>query len=333
MKKVFTLFYGIEKYHKYKDVGLFGASIANNLSADHEFLDTRSNSLIRFLLSRVGVKGDRFILYSFGKLTIINVMLIRLFLGRSSKIIVKLDYNEDKKGDLISSNNRSYKRIVGLFLPVILKLINVLCVESEKSLVALKSRNPNGNFQLVRNWTDFTSVKNFSYKATFKVLYFGNLCEWYKNRGLLFSIVSDERLSHLSFEIFTANHDLFRLKNSENIKICAYVNSREHLRKVYQEGSILLLPSVKEGLPLVIPEALSQGVYPLSSNFSAVEELINEFGFGEVMRTHDKNSWVEKILELETLFKNKKLNTQKYDQCLKMKGNWDYMLREVMREI
>jgi glycosyltransferase involved in cell wall biosynthesis len=78
------------------------------------------------------------------------------------------------------------------------------------------------------------------------------------------------------------------------------LGSIEHSKmpKVYRQADILLLPTVREGLPLVVMEAMASGLPVVSTNCSSLPELIINGKGGFLCELGDVQDFVEKINSL-----------------------------------
>lgn len=62
----------------------------------------------------------------------------------------------------------------------------------------------------------------------------------------------------------------------------SFLGNRNDVDKILTEMDILILPSISEGLPMTIIEALRQGLYILTTDTGGTSEMIGE-GFGEII--------------------------------------------------
>ena len=71
--------------------------------------------------------------------------------------------------------------------------------------------------------------------------------------------------------------DVPKQKQIENPNI-QYIGNKtaEEVFELAQESTFLLTPSLAEGFPTIIVEAMAQGVIPIATNVGAVEEIVNE---------------------------------------------------------
>jgi Glycosyltransferase len=64
----------------------------------------------------------------------------------------------------------------------------------------------------------------------------------------------------------------------DNIKLVGEVNDKPTLYQYYNKSKFMILPSLREGSPLVIPEALRMGNVVITTPVSSVDELVSGNG-------------------------------------------------------
>jgi glycosyltransferase involved in cell wall biosynthesis len=74
--------------------------------------------------------------------------------------------------------------------------------------------------------------------------------------------------------------------------------SDEELRALYDESALLLLPSRREGLPIVMLEALARGCPPLAAANSGMLDAIEPGRNGWLEVSFDGERWAERIVQL-----------------------------------
>lgn len=70
---------------------------------------------------------------------------------------------------------------------------------------------------------------------------------------------------------------------------------RPALQDFYQRAHFFLLPSVSEGWPKVLSEAMAYGVIPLASAVSSIPQILDESGVGAAIELEDINGYVRAI--------------------------------------
>ena len=91
----------------------------------------------------------------------------------------------------------------------------------------------------------------------------------------------------------------------ENVVLCGVVRPVE-LREHYARTSIYLQPSVMEGFPNALAEAMLMGCLPIASTMTAMPDMVG--GTGELLQRRDSNLLVAAIRRLSSL------STQEADQ-------------------
>lgn len=81
----------------------------------------------------------------------------------------------------------------------------------------------------------------------------------------------------------------------------------------YHKADVLCLPSVQEGLALVIAEAMACGVVPVVSDRTGGEEFVSEGVEGYVLPFQDESSFVERLRELSS---DRYVLMQMQDRCV-----------------
>lgn len=88
--------------------------------------------------------------------------------------------------------------------------------------------------------------------------------------------------------------DSFRLVPSEEIG-----NSRLELLKLLRVADLFVLPSLIEGLPLALLEAMALGLPCIASNINAIPEALTDNMQGILVAPRDVNAWADAIARLE----------------------------------
>ncbi|WP_033956483.1 glycosyltransferase [Psychroserpens jangbogonensis] len=92
--------------------------------------------------------------------------------------------------------------------------------------------------------------------------------------------------------------------------------SRDDVHKIYKESNVIILPSVSEGFPKVITEAMNYGCLPMVSNISSIENYvkneINGFLFYPITKENLVNE-IEKALNLSDYQYSSMINAKRED--------------------
>jgi glycosyltransferase involved in cell wall biosynthesis len=76
------------------------------------------------------------------------------------------------------------------------------------------------------------------------------------------------------------------------------VKEQSDLVKLYQKSAIVILPSVREGLPMVVLEALSCGTPVVASNINGIREIITSYKNGILVPPFEVSKLAEAIIYL-----------------------------------
>jgi len=146
---------------------------------------------------------------------------------------------------------------------------------------------------------------NRDFNDKLKIIYIGRNSEE-KRVPLIFQIAEKLR-NDKNIEFYFAGFEKTEVDQKyielENCVFLGVINEKARLDEILNTMHILILISKREGFPLVISEAMSHGVVPLSTNVGAISEIIidGKNGFLFNSNQHDDNiieSFSSKIAEL-----------------------------------
>jgi len=124
---------------------------------------------------------------------------------------------------------------------------------------------------------------------------------------------------------FVGNISSLNLSENPNCEFKGEVTNENEVNDIYKKSDILLLTSSREGFPMVIMEAMMQGVVPISTNVGGISEhVINNFN-GVLIDEINPQEIVEKFVEKVEYFSNnrsklKELSGNAYNYAL---GNFN----------
>ncbi len=75
----------------------------------------------------------------------------------------------------------------------------------------------------------------------------------------------------------------------ENVRLHGIISDRKALAGLYRKAHVLVLPSLSEGMPTVILEAMGRGTPVIASNVGAVAELVINGKTGWCIRPGSRN--------------------------------------------
>lgn len=143
------------------------------------------------------------------------------------------------------------------------------------------------NSIVINNGVDkeFFLQKEKKEKNISKIIFIGNLIEDKRADKLvkIFELIKEKnKAKELTFEVigegkYKKSMIEESLEKKININFCGTLNKQDVIKKL-KESEILILPSRREGMPLVILEALAAGVIPIASNVGGIKEILeNEY--------------------------------------------------------
>ncbi len=236
-------------------------------------------------------------------------------------IITKFLYQKSDK--IICVSNSLKKRLIS---------INI----DPKKLIVI----PNGvDVSVFNPYNSSTFLDKYIIKKTptKKVIFVGRLDP---QKGVEFliraipHIISEYNKVHF-FILGNGNLEL-KLKNLVKIlKIQSYVSfinmiPLDKMPEFYASADIFCLPSLHEGFPLSIAEALSMGLIIVASATEGIPEAIIDKKNGFLVETGNVNSLVDKLLRSLRLNKEKvKEMSERNISLAKNKYSWDFIVKQI----
>ena len=147
---------------------------------------------------------------------------------------------------------------------------NELYLNANKDLTLLN------RIKIIKNKVNIpknVSIKNFSQPLV--ILFVGR--DSYEKRPSLFFDIANECFKlnlDSTFKVIGDNFKGYNLTN--NIQIIGPIKCKKTLNEFYNEASLILITSSREGFPMVILEAMAFNVVPISTNVGEISEFINE---------------------------------------------------------
>lgn len=145
---------------------------------------------------------------------------------------------------------------------------------------------------------------------SFTILHVGTIC---RRKGQLTTVQSASRLSRLapelSFRVLFAG-GTYELDYDQEVKnTCAEYGLTEHISflgwrddvtELMADADVVVLPSLDEGVPNTLQEAMYIGVPVITSPVGGVEEILEDGVTGWVISKDDVQSWAEKMVHIAT---------------------------------
>ena len=153
-------------------------------------------------------------------------------------------------------------------------------------------------------------------------------------KGLFYLIEAFNSLSLDNAELWLVGNInkklLKRITNlKENIKFLGLVNEFE-LPKLYNQSSIFCLPTLEDGGPMVIPQAMSCALPVISSKYCIAPDIINDGFEGYIVDPRDVNEISKKIKFLYENEDIRKLMGQNGRKKIEEIGSWDNVSKRII---
>lgn len=133
--------------------------------------------------------------------------------------------------------------------------------------------------------------------TVFKIGYIGRWC--FEKRPLLFLEMAKKVKSKYPMVSFvmagTGMRSNLDLILDAGVEFLGEITDKNILNQLYKELNIVLLPSIYEGFPLVIMEAMSHGVITISTKLDGISEHITNNENGILINEFEDNRIVEKF--------------------------------------
>jgi glycosyltransferase involved in cell wall biosynthesis len=164
----------------------------------------------------------------------------------------------------------------------------------------LKFENVNKNISVVNPGVDTNFYKpDWSRREDDRILFVGRL-QKIKGTEILLRCANKLEREPCKFVIVGDGEELGRIKkylegkNISNVKIMGELPEKEVLFE-YQRASLFLLPSLSEGFPLTILEAMACGLPIIAADVGNVSTIVAAGVNGFIVKAGTVNSFVEKI--------------------------------------
>lgn len=288
--------------------------------------------IIKFLWNKAA-ELDVLNMYHYSKYSLVYCWIAKMR-NPSIKTYIKLDL--DTKGFRNISKTRWWN-ILG-------KYIDVFTVETKRYIGELNSLKkfknkvsylPNGFF------TDLVEKQDRKIDKENIILTVGRLGTYQKNTELLvdaFANIDIEQIKDWKlYLVGSYTDDFFKYVQEtidkyppvkDKIVLTGNISDKQRLYEFYQKAKIFALTSRTEGFPLVIPEAIQNGCYVITTNsFPAVKEIINsEIG---IITGNSEEDLVEAFCKAITKYKNNEINNMSIRNIANKTLSWEVLAKRI----
>ena len=226
-----------------------------------------------------GDKNSKYLIISLSPYTFLASLLLKFF-SKQHFIYLRSDGYQE------------YKSILGVSGPFIYNFFFKIGILKAKLITCRKHllKNNNGKVvcpsQLSDKW--FKDLKNIN-PDKIKLLYIGRV----RVEKGIFSLINILRDTNFSLTIVTSEKNVVLKEKFNNINLMSFENNNDAIIDIYDNHSILILPSYTEAHPQVLDEALArcrpvivfkeidhvvrdrEGVFVCERNLKSLENLIN----------------------------------------------------------
>lgn len=314
-----TIFERATKVHLGKDVGMLMDQLCNRNGWENTLITNNaidetpdiSNTTVKSVngkkFKRIDVSICKYILFNAKKydyltlfhLRIYNLVygLIFLCINPNSKVYIKADRgNKDLEVDGVFDSKGALKNIEKILLSIIKRKVFISYESRTATELAKFELGNNYNVSTVNNGHDIEENKVVNtYDKEKLIISVGRIGAEEKNHKLivttLLSLLEDNNENLLDYKVvfvgpvepeFKEHLNNLGLSNqffNSNIVFTGNIDNKKELYDIYSKAKYFLLSSLREGSPLVVPEAMRFGCIFVTTPVSTVEEVLDEIGF------------------------------------------------------
>jgi len=230
----------------------------------------------------------------------------KLFSRRKVRLIFTAHgwaFNEDRPQWQISLI-KFFSRLTALFCD------KIICVSQYDRQIAIENKiAPANKLAAIHNGIDIKAISFLSKEEAQKKLLgktspliIGTIAEWTKNKGLFYLLEAlKDRPSDVVLIGSGENPDKEKMRdfikkhNLKNVHLIEWVNNAASYLKAFD---IFVLPSIKEGLPYTILEAMAAETPIITTNIGGIPEMIDDNISGILIQPKNSQQLAEKIIYL-----------------------------------
>jgi len=228
----------------------------------------------------------------------IGILLYRKLRKKNKKFAVEVVGDPD---DVFQPNTLKAK-FVGFYRWLFVRELQMQCrAASAVSYVTsdtLQKKYPASSNAFTTNYSSIElpdyfyteATRNFSQKKSFKLLFIGSLAQTYKGLDVLLKALVDPVLNNETLELVVLGDGKLRneyenlvleLGIQDQVEFKGYITDKKEIYQYYLAADIFVLPSLTEGLPRVVIEAMSTSLPIIATNVGGTPELLNEIALVE----------------------------------------------------
>jgi glycosyltransferase involved in cell wall biosynthesis len=258
-------------------------------------------------------------IFGISRLNILIILLSKIF---NKKIVVKFSsFGED---DLESIYNKSKLNFI-LHKFFCNKLISIAPIFKKKCIKFNVEKKKNlliNNFFLAEQSKRFKNNSLIKSKGLKNVLCVGHFSKDKRNyfafqiwkevflKGFKSNIIFVGMSNSQNYEVDIKIKQRIKneAKNSNLIKYVRFINFEKEMNKIYKHCDILLMPSVREGVPNALIESIYFGLNCLCSKLPSIENFLKYRNLKFINVRSKKSIWCNELIKLLAKSTKKKLN-------------------------
>ena len=197
--------------------------------------------------------------------------------------------------------------------------------------VLKKIKRPKNNFL----------IQKYNLKNSFNIIFVGRII---REKGVLDAVKIFKLLKIKNKKlIFAGGFDNSSFSEKIDKKLFNYpgiifLNHLKNTSKVFDLGDLFILPSITEGMPTSLMEAVNEDIPTISYNIAGVEDIIKNDLNGVTVKIGEINKFVNKIMKVN---KDKKYKSNLLANSSKLKNKFDrgfiekkilYLYESIMKE-
>ena len=148
-------------------------------------------------------------------------------------------------------------------------------------------------------------------------------------KGLRYLVEIARLLPDIDFIVAGDGEERFFLDSApENVKWVGMVRDKKKLRELYASADFSILPSINEGLPLALLEAMAMELPIVCSRAGGMPEIVEKAGCGFVVRSRDVEGFVNAVRDLQNDREKQELFGKKGREFVERELGWERVVEK-----
>lgn len=160
--------------------------------------------------------------------------------------------------------------------------------------------------------------RDFSQQKLLELLFIGSLAQKYKGLDILLKALAHSILNTADLKLTIVGDGMYKneyeilsleLGIADKVSFQGYIADKKEIHKYYMSSDIFVLPSLTEGLPRVVIEAMSTSLPVIATNVGGIPELLNSTSMVDSGNVDQLAVKIEQFInDNELLYKEAKRN-------------------------